>query len=110
MVRFLDLSRGLPMKYGSGKHGVYGLAIFCAAAVILILLSAWYIGLVKIHNGNRVTLSAANLTLGTHTLRVTALRRKEKVSLHVSLFDANRRFDFAFVVKNSSGFLTVFQL
>jgi uncharacterized repeat protein (TIGR02543 family) len=32
----------------------------------------WYIGLVNIGTGNSVTLSAATLTVGTHTLRVTA--------------------------------------
>jgi uncharacterized repeat protein (TIGR02543 family) len=33
---------------------------------------SWYIGLVKIKMGNSIELSAANLTVGTHTLRVTA--------------------------------------
>jgi uncharacterized repeat protein (TIGR02543 family) len=33
----------------------------------------WYIGLVKMGVGNSITLNAANLSIGTHTLRVTAV-------------------------------------
>jgi uncharacterized repeat protein (TIGR02543 family) len=35
--------------------------------------AVWYIGLAKIWTGSSVTLSAADLSLGTHTLRVTAV-------------------------------------
>jgi uncharacterized repeat protein (TIGR02543 family) len=49
--------------------------------------AAWYLGLVQIHTGRTVTLDADRLSLGTHTLRVTAefdgVRYSKEITLTV---------------------------
>jgi uncharacterized repeat protein (TIGR02543 family) len=49
--------------------------------------AAWYVGIVQIHTGSSVTLNAASLSLGTHTLRVSVeyggVRHSKEITLRV---------------------------